>query len=215
MNKLFYYAKAFVALGLCTEESSDVFVKANTDVITELERLYKLGFLEIPNERPNAYNTMFELSLIDESYDKYCISILGLDIVDTAVKFYVEDNEELFKTNYKGAKKRDISSEMDSVKDYTLECLQEYNIEIKNVTEDRSNYIIAFTKRFNGIKTIEIKNAMEIRLVIRKPSKDLLDSLVNIGMKYREGPSQTYFDMPRTTDNVKLIVDIISEYYKG
>jgi hypothetical protein len=150
------------------------------------------------------------LNLIEISVDKFLTTPEGDDAIEAAAKAWVEsERPELLEA--KGTrKKREIHECMEAFKDFALEYLTD-KIEVKNTVVDRSNFLILFAKRISSVGALEIKNKGEVRVVGRKPSDKVVEKLASIGMKYRQTPAQTYFDIECTEDNIVNIIDALIE----
>lgn len=198
MNKLSYIKSA-------VESVSDI--KGLTDdMLLVLPKLFEKQFFEI-NEIDYS-KQLLEVGLLDISSTMVTRSLLTDEIMELAALKYVEAERPTLLLKGSGSVKRAISDDMHAVVELALKHIDD-RIEIKSVSEDRSNLFINFAKRMKGLGSIEIKNKPELRIAIRKPSQETVEMFSAIGMTHRAGPSQTYFDMPRTDENVKLLIDTI------
>ncbi|CAL1778029.1 MotA-like activator of middle period transcription [Acinetobacter phage vB_AbaM_Konradin-v2] len=203
MDKLFYLDQASKQLNLCNVPS-DQGLKL-------LLKLYGTQY-HTKDELGDHLEELLQCGLIEESNDMYIISVLGDELVETAMNLFVaaERPDLLVKRN--GSTKREITKDMESCRDHAVEYLKG-KIAIKEVTTSRSNIFIIFEKRCKGIGSIEIKNKPEIRVCIRKPSQETIDLFASIGMSYRSAPAQTYFDMPRSLENIEILIDTIIKFF--
>ncbi|ADG60147.1 MotA-like activator of middle period transcription [Acinetobacter phage Acj9] len=202
MNKHDYYQSA---LGMI----DTLLALPSKEGLKLLESLYGTQYHLTESLQPGI-SELISIGLVETSTNKCSISILGQHLIETAAKLFGDENIE---SRHNGSIKREITEDMISIKDFAVEYI-EGKVELKGTHEDRSNFLILFKKGIKGLGCIEIKNKPEIRVCIRKASKEAIELFSSIGMKYRETPAQTYFDMPKSHDNVKLLIDTIVTYIK-
>ncbi|AZU98606.1 activator of middle period transcription [Acinetobacter phage vB_AbaM_PhT2] len=205
MDKLFYMAQAAKQLNLDKTPGDQA--------LNCLLKLYGTQY-HSKDEIGEHLDELIEFNLVDESNEMYIISIFGDELVENAMKLFVEAERPDLLVKRTGSNKREITEDMESCRDHAVEYIKG-KIEIKDVSVSRSNIFLFFEKRCKGIGCIEIKNKPEIRVCIRKPSQETIDLFASIGMSYRSTPAQTYFDMPRTIENIEILIDTIVNYFNS
>lgn len=203
MDKLFYMVQAAKQFNL--EES------LSDQALNCLLKLYGTQY-HTKDEIGEHLDDLVKCNLVDNSTDMYIISVLGDELVESAMNLFVAAERPDLLVKRTGSNKRVITEDMESYRDHAIEYIKD-KIEIKDVLVSRSNIFLVFEKRCKGIGSIEIKNKPEIRVCIRKPSQDTIDLFAGIGMTYRSTPAQTYFDMPRTTENIEILIDTIVKFF--
>lgn len=150
------------------------------------------------------------VNLIEISSDKFLLSSNGDDIIEQAAKLWIASERPELLEPTGSRKKREISETMEDFKNYALAEIKG-KWDIKDVIVDRSNFLIIFTNRVASVGALEIKNKGEVRVVGRKPSQEIIDSLASIGMKYRVTPVQTYFDIDCSEENISNVINTLNE----
>ncbi|EQA7786865.1 hypothetical protein ACX818_001459 [Acinetobacter baumannii] len=203
MDKLFYIKQAAANLNI-----------GNLPDDQGLNILLKMYGTQYHNkdELGDHLDSLLESNLIEESCGMYIISIEGDTLVEAAMNLFVEAERPDLLVKRKGSNKREITNDMESFRDHALKYL-EGKLEVKEVVTYRSNFFINFPKRIKGLGGLEIKNRPEIRVCIRKPSKETIEHFASIGMTYRSATNQTYFDMPRCNENIEKLIDAIVEFF--
>lgn len=199
MQKLDYYQRALESFNI-----SKVPTKAALDL---LESLYSKQYTPTKSFDEQIINELIDLNLVETSTDMSTISPLGQGLIETAAKIYGTEN---IVSKHTGSVKRKVTQEMYDLSELAQELIRG-KIDVKLVEEDRSNILVHFKKAFHGIPGLEIKNKPEFRILVRKASKEVTEYFEKIGMTYRETPRQTYFDIERSEENLKKLINAVLE----
>lgn len=203
MNKMQYYRQALMQIDALSE-------LPYSEGLELLQKLYGTTYHLTSSFEQHIIQQLIDLGLVETSTDKCAISALGQELIETAAKLYGDEHV----TTSHGSVKREITTDFVNIKDFAVEYIKSVGLDVKSVKEDRSNFLIFFASRVKGIPGIEIKNKPEIRVCVRKAPQEAIDTFSAIGMTYRVASTQTYFDMPKSEENIKKLVDTIVEYIK-
>jgi hypothetical protein len=207
MNKIEYYQLAAEQLHRQTPWSEGLEL---------LEDLYNKTYVKRNEFVPAIIDQLIEYGYINESADKITISPEGQELIELAAELWIKGENIDLNIKQRGTVKRKINDEMLEMVSRTFAML-ENNIDTKpDYTEDRSNLFVHFTKRLKGIASIEIRNADLLRISIRKPEEGQVEYFKAIGMVvHKVTPTVTYMDLPRTMENLEILVNAVIKYIKA
>lgn len=147
---------------------------------------------------------LVELDLLVQSDDVYMTSDCTEDLILTAFEKFSEDNPRLKSAT---RTKRSVTDVMTKSKDYIEELINDH-LNIRRSFVDRSNYIIVIEKSKFGLKNIEVRHNNELRIILRKPSKEKLESF-GFALKIKESKDVAYIDFDCSNETIEKVLTVI------
>lgn len=157
-----------------------------------------LDELELSKEN---IDELVDVGLLELSGDMYVTSDTTEDLLLSAFDKFLIDNPV---TKSHTRTKRGTTDQMTESKDFVEEFVSDF-LTVKRSFIDRSSYIIVIEKSQYRIKNIEIRHGNIFRLILRRPSKDVLD-LFNYASRIKETKDVAYIDFDCSQETIEKVL---------
>ena len=148
-------------------------------------------------------DALVKSNLLELSEDIYVTSDETEDLILSAFEKFSSDSPVRSATRTK----RVISESMTKHKEFIEEYVKDF-LSIKRSFVDRSSYIIVIEKSKYSIKNIEVRHNNQFRLILRRPSKEVLDSF-SYASRIKETKDVSYIDFDCSQETIVKVLSQI------